>query len=77
MFCLFDSPLPTKLILISTYIPHLAKIKLKNRPKGIRTCSSKYARSYHYTTCVYVYIYYSKNIYYISPEAHLLPLHNA
>jgi hypothetical protein len=22
---------------------------------------------------VYVYIYYSKNIYYISPEAHLLP----
>jgi hypothetical protein len=26
--------------------------------------------------CVYVYIYYSKNIYYISPEAHMLPLHN-
>jgi hypothetical protein len=26
--------------------------------------------------CVYVYIYYSKNIYYISPEAQLLPLHN-
>jgi hypothetical protein len=26
--------------------------------------------------CVYVYIYYSKNIFYISPEAHLLLLHN-
>jgi hypothetical protein len=26
--------------------------------------------------CVYVNICYSKNIYYISPKAHLLPLHN-
>jgi hypothetical protein len=25
--------------------------------------------------CVYVNICYSKNIYYISPKAHLLPLH--
>jgi hypothetical protein len=38
--------------------------------------SSKCAHSYHYTICVYVNICYSKNIYYISPKSHLLPLHN-
>jgi len=27
--------------------------------------------------CVYVYIYNIKYIYYISPQTHLLPLHNA
>jgi hypothetical protein len=35
------------------------------------------SNSYRYTTCVYVYIYDRKNIYYISPQGHLLPLHNA
>jgi hypothetical protein len=69
----FPFPLPAN-------IPRLAKIKLKNTngSKGISTRdpSSKCAHSYHYTTCVYVNIYYSKNIYYISPEAHLLLVHN-
>jgi hypothetical protein len=53
------SPLPTKPIHIPTYIPRLIKIKLKNRPKGIRTHdpSSKCARSYHYTTCVFMSTY--------------------
>jgi len=31
----------------------------------------------HPPICVYVYIYDRKHIYYISLQAHLLPLHNA
>jgi hypothetical protein len=59
--CLSHSPLPANLIPISTCIPRLAKIKLKKHKcghNGIRTCdlSSKCARSYHYTTCVFMSI---------------------
>jgi hypothetical protein len=79
---LSHSPLPANLIPIPTCIPRLAKIKLKKHKcghNGIRTCdlSSKCARSYHYTTCVFMSnICYSKNIYYIFPKAYLLLLHN-
>jgi hypothetical protein len=59
--CLSHSSLPANLILIPTCIPRLAKIKLKKHkcgPNGIRTCdlSNKCARSYHYTTCVFMSI---------------------
>jgi hypothetical protein len=59
--CHSHSHLPAKLILIPTCIPRPAKIKLKKHkcdPNGIRTRdpSSKCARSYHYTTCVFMSI---------------------
>jgi hypothetical protein len=65
--CLSHSPLPTNLILILTCIPCLAKIKLKKHkcgPNGIRTCDllSKCARSYHYTTCVFISIFVAVKI---------------
>jgi hypothetical protein len=44
------------------------------------TFQAKAKSSYRYTTYVsnvYVYIYDRKHIYYISHQAHLLPLHNA
>jgi hypothetical protein len=57
----FSFPLPANPIPIPTCIPRLAKIKLKKHkcgPNGIRTCdlSSKYARSYHSTICVFMSI---------------------
>jgi hypothetical protein len=55
MFCLSDSPLHAQSIIMSGH--HSAKIKLKKiGPKRIRTHhpSSKCARSYHYTTCVFM-----------------------
>jgi hypothetical protein len=57
----FSFPLPAKLIHILTCISRLAKIKLKKHkcgPNGIRThdLSRKCARSYHYTTCVFMSI---------------------
>jgi hypothetical protein len=48
-------------------------------PKGIRTRnpSSKYARSYYYTTCVFMSTSIIVKTYTTSfSEAHLLPLHN-
>jgi hypothetical protein len=59
--CLTHSPLPANPITIPTCIPRLAKIKLKKHKcghNGIRTCdlSNKCARSYHYTTCVFMSI---------------------
>ena len=43
------------------------------------TSQANASGSYHYNTCIYVYIYiYDRNnIYYISHQANLLPLHNA
>jgi hypothetical protein len=41
------------------------------------TFQAKAKSSYRYHMCVYVYIYDRKHIYYISHQAHLLPLHNA
>jgi hypothetical protein len=63
----FLIPPPTKLILILMCIPHLAKIKLKKHkygPNRIRTHdpSSKSARSYHYTTCVFMSIFVTVKI---------------
>jgi hypothetical protein len=48
-------------------------------PRGfeLMTSQANASSSYRYTTRVYVYIYNRKHIYYISPQAHLLPLHNA
>jgi hypothetical protein len=76
---LSHSSLPTKPITIPTYIPRLAKIKLKNKPQGDSNPRPLKQMCSHlpvHHMCVYVYIYYNKNIYYISSEAHLLPLHN-
>jgi hypothetical protein len=66
--CLSHSPLPANLILIPTCIPRLAKIKLKKHKcgsNGIRTCdlSSKCARSYNYTTYVFISIFVTVKIY--------------
>jgi hypothetical protein len=66
LHCLSHSPLPANLI--PTCIPRLAKIKLKKHKRGsngIRTCnlSSKCARSYHYTTCVFMSIFVTVKIY--------------
>jgi hypothetical protein len=66
--CLSYSPFPANLILIPTCIPRLAKIKLKKHKygsNGIQTCdlSSKCARSYHYTTCVFMSIFVTVKIY--------------
>jgi hypothetical protein len=41
------------------------------------TSQAKANSSYRYTTCVIVCIYNKKHIYYISHQAHWLPLHNA
>jgi hypothetical protein len=52
----FSFPLPTKPISIHSYNPRLAKIKKHKWPQwdwGPRP-SSKCARSYHYTTCVFM-----------------------
>ena len=83
LYLSFSFPLPAKLIpiLIPTYSPRLAKIKKNtNDPKEIRTrdLSDKCEQQLllHHM-CVYVYIYNIKYIYYISPQTHLLPLHNA
>jgi hypothetical protein len=66
--CISHSPLPANLIHIPTCIPRLAKIKLKKHKcgfNGIQTCglSSKCARSYHYTTCVFISIFVTVKIY--------------
>jgi hypothetical protein len=41
------------------------------------TSQANASSSYHYTTYVFMFIYNRKHIYYISSQAHLLPLHNA
>jgi hypothetical protein len=45
-------------------------------PRGFELATSQCKQMLHHM-CVYVYIYDRKHIYYISPQAHLLPLHNA
>jgi hypothetical protein len=71
VFCpprsVFLIPTLTKLILIPTCIPRLAKIKLKKYKCGsngiqTRDLSSKCARSYHYTTCVFMSIFVTVKI---------------
>jgi hypothetical protein len=66
--CLSHSPLPANLIPIPTCISRLAKIKLKKHKCGsngiqTRNFSSKCARSYHYTTCVFMSISVTVKIY--------------
>jgi hypothetical protein len=81
-FCLSHSLLPANPISIPTCIPRLAKIKLKKHKCGPQWDSNlrplkqmcSYLPLHH--MYVYVNICYSKNIYYISPEAYLLLLHN-
>jgi hypothetical protein len=63
----FLIPTLTKLIPIPTCIPRLAKIKLKKHKCGsnriqTRDPSSKCARSYHYTTCVFISIFVTVKI---------------
>jgi hypothetical protein len=38
--------------------------------------ASIWATQFRFITFFYIYIYYSNNIYYISPEAHILPVHS-
>jgi hypothetical protein len=67
--------IPYSVILIICSVFHISP------PRKVHSHSPYSSRlaSYHYNTCIYVYIYIydRKNIYYISHQANLLPLHNA